>query len=108
MLNLLLTANAAPTESSSLTVLLINLLPFVVIIAVFYFLLIRPENKRKKSMQKMLSELIIGDEVTTAGGIIGKVVNIKDDEITVETGADKVRIRFLRSAITHKKQTIKD
>ncbi len=108
MINQLLTASAPTASSSSLTVLLINLLPFVVIIGVFYFLLIRPENKRKKAMQRMLSELIIGDEVTTAGGIIGKVVNIKDDEITIETGADKVRIRFLRSAITNKKQTVKD
>jgi preprotein translocase subunit YajC len=64
--------------------MLTTLLPFAAIIVVFYFLLIRPENKRKKTMQKMLSELIVGDEVTTIGGIIGKVVNIKDDEITLK------------------------
>ena len=81
-----------------------TLLPFAAIIVVFYFLLIRPESKRKKATAKMRSELIIGDEVTTVGGMIGKIVNIKDDEITIESGADKVRVKFVRWAISGKGQ----
>jgi preprotein translocase subunit YajC len=75
---------------------------------VFYFFLIRPESKRKKKAAKMRNELIVGDIVTTSGGIIGRVVNIKDDEITVETGSDKVRIKFARWAISSKQELISE
>ncbi|MCL2084152.1 MAG: preprotein translocase subunit YajC [Oscillospiraceae bacterium] len=83
-------------------------LPFALLIGVMYFLMIRPESKRKKQMARMLNELIVGDEVTTRGGIIGKIVSIKDDTVTVETGADKVRIKFVRDAISSKKAPISD
>ena len=82
--------------------LLTTLLPFVVLIAVFYFLLIRPENKKKKALNEMRSALSVGDEVTTIGGIVGRVVHIKDDLITIETSEDRVRIQFARWAISTK------
>ena len=82
--------------------LLTTLLPFVVLIAVFYFLLIRPENKKKKALNEMWSALSVGDEVTTIGGIVGRVVHIKDDLITIETSEDRVRIQFARWAISTK------
>ncbi len=89
------------TETASGTGSLVSmLLPFVVLIAVFYFLLIRPENKKKKALNEMRSALSVGDEVTTIGGIVGKVVHIKDDLITIETSEDRVRIQFTRWAIS--------
>ena len=66
----------------------------VMMVAIFYFLLIRPENKRKKEAENMRSKLKVGDNVTTIGGITGKIVSIKDDSFVLETGADQVRIEF--------------
>ena len=76
--------------------------PMIIIILVFYFVLIRPESKRKKETAKMRESLSKGDEITTIGGIIGTVTKVKDDEITVETGvgADKCKIRFAKWAIS--------
>lgn len=88
------------TEASTGGSLVTMLLPFVVLIAVFYFLLIRPENKKKKALNEMRNALSVGDEVTTIGGIVGKVVHIKDDLITIETSEDRVRIQFTRWAIS--------
>ena len=82
--------------------LVTTILMFVVIIAVFYFLLIRPENKKKKELNAMRSALAVGDEVTTIGGIVGTICHIKDDMITIETGADRVRIQLVRWAISTK------
>lgn len=93
-----LTETAAPASVSILT----TLLPFVVLILVFYFLLIRPENKKKKALNEMRNALSVGDEVTTIGGIVGRVVHIKDDLVTIETSEDRVRIQFTRWAISTK------
>ena len=67
--------------------------------AVLYFFTIRPQKKQEKETNAMRDNLQVGDEITTIGGIIGKIVSIKDETVLVETGRDKVRIRFLRSAI---------
>ena len=72
----------------------------VVMIGVFYFMLIRPENKRKKEAEQMRSSLKNGDKVTTIGGITGVVVNIKDDQFVIETGAAQVRIEFCKWALS--------
>lgn len=69
-------------------------------IGVFYFLMIRPENKRKKEAEKMRSNVKVGDEITTIGGIVGKVVNVKDDKFVIETSADQVRIEFAKWALS--------
>ncbi len=66
----------------------------VLMLGVFYFLLIRPENKRKKEAETLRSSMKVGDEVITIGGIVGKVVNIKEDSFVIETGADQVRLEF--------------
>ena len=76
------------------------LIMIVAMIAVFYFLMIRPENKRKKEAEQMRSAVKTGDVVTTIGGIIGTVVNVKDDKFVMETGADQVRIEFAKWAIS--------
>jgi len=72
----------------------------VAMIAVFYFLMIRPENKRKKEAESMRSALKTGDKVTTIGGIVGTVVNVKDEKFVLETDADQVRIEFAKWALS--------
>ena len=72
----------------------------VVMLAIFYFMLIRPENKKKKELAKMRSELAVGDEITTIGGIIGTICAVKEESIVIETSADRVRIEFAKWAIS--------
>jgi preprotein translocase subunit YajC len=73
---------------------------FVVIIAVFYFLMIRPEKKRKKKLQDMRSSIEVGSEITTIGGMVGKVVSMDNDFVTFETGEDRVRIQIAKWGIS--------
>ena len=68
--------------------------------AIFYFMLIRPENKRKKEAEQMRSSVKVGDHITTIGGIIGVVVNVKDEKFVIETGADQVRIELAKWALS--------
>ena len=72
----------------------------VVMIGVFYFFLIRPENKKKKAMNDMRSSLKVGDNITTIGGVVGDIVQVKDDTLVIEVGADKVRIEFTKWAVS--------
>lgn len=72
----------------------------VVMVAIFYFILIRPQKKRQKQMANMLDALQVNDEIVTAGGVVGKVVTIKEDTVTVETSADRTKITFEKSAIS--------
>lgn len=77
-----------------------TILMLVLMVAVFYFMLIRPENKRKKEAEQQRSALKNGDKITTIGGIVGTVVNVKDDKFVLETGADQVRIEFAKWALS--------
>ena len=77
-----------------------SIIMIVAMIAVFYFLMIRPENKRKKEAEQMRSSVKTGDEVITIGGIVGTVVSVKDDKFVMETSADQVRIEFAKWAIS--------
>jgi preprotein translocase subunit YajC len=72
----------------------------VVMIGVFYFMMIRPENKRKKEAEEMRSSLKNGDKVTTIGGITGVIVDVKEDRFVIETGADRVRVEFRKWALS--------
>lgn len=72
---------------------------FVLIAVVFYFVLIRPQRKQEKQANEMRNALQVGDEITTIGGIIGEIVSIKEETITIETSRDRTKIRFLRSAV---------
>ena len=74
-------------------------LPFVVLIAVFYFLLIRPQKKKDKKVKEMLAALKNGDRVCTIGGIYGTITSIKDDTIELSVGRDNVKLVFARWAI---------
>ena len=77
-----------------------SIIMIVAMIAVFYFLMIRPENKRKKEAEQMRASVKTGDEVVTIGGVIGTVVSVKDDKFVMETGADQVRIEFAKWALS--------
>lgn len=79
-----------------------TIIMLVVMLVVFYFMLIRPENKRKKAEAKMRSELAVGDEITTIGGIKGTICAVKETTVVIETGADRVRIEFTKEAIGSK------
>lgn len=102
MNNLILTLTAAseadPT-GNTFGVLIQLVLPLVAMVAIFYFLIIRPEKKRNKEMQDMLNNLQVADEVITNGGIIGRVISVKEDTVLIETGSDRTKIRVVRSAI---------
>ena len=68
-------------------------------ILVFYFFGIRPQKKQERAAAEMRNSLMVGDEITTIGGIIGKVVSIKDETMVIETTRDHTRIRLLKSAV---------
>lgn len=72
----------------------------LMMLGIFYFMLIRPENKRKKEAEQMRSGVRTGDKITTIGGIIGTVVNVKEDKIVIETSADQVRLEMAKWAIS--------
>ena len=78
---------------------------WIMIIAMFalmYFLMIRPENKRKKEAQNMRDSLAVGDEITTIGGITGTICAVKENTIVIESGADRVRIELTKWAVSTK------
>ncbi len=88
---------AAAQSSSSM---LVTFIPLVLIIVVFYFLLIRPQRKKDKEDAMMRNNIQVGDEIVTAGGIIGIVFSVKDDTLVVETGGDRSKIRIKKWAVS--------
>lgn len=79
-----------------------NLLPIVLMVAIFYFLLIRPQRKRDKEEREMRNSIQVGDEISTIGGFIGKVVSMKDETLVIETSADRTKLKLYRWAIRGK------
>ena len=88
-----LTASATGGMGSSMFIL-------IAMLAVMYFIMIRPENKRKKEAEQMRSSVKKGDKVVTIGGIVGVVVDVKDNRFVMETGADQVRIELEKWALS--------
>ncbi len=78
---------------------LLSILMIVGLFAIMYFFMIRPQKKQEKKDAEMRANLEVGDEVTTIGGIIGKVVSIKEETFVLETTKDKTKIRFLKGAV---------
>ena len=76
-----------------------SIMMIVIMIAIFYFLLIRPENK-KKAMESMRNALKVGDKITTIGGIVGEVVHVKDESIIIETSSDRVRMELAKWSVS--------
>jgi preprotein translocase subunit YajC len=77
---------------------LMQLVPFILMIGVFYFLLIRPQQKQMKERQKMLESLKVGDKVITGAGIIGDITSINQDKIEVEISKN-VKVNFLKNSV---------
>ena len=77
-----------------------SIIMIVALFAIMYFMMIRPENKRKKKAQEMRDGLKKGDTITTIGGIIGKVVSVSGDTFVIETSEDRVRIEFAKWALS--------
>lgn len=69
------------------------------IVLIFYFFMIRPQKKQEKEQKNMRDNLTVGDEITTIGGIIGKIVSIKDETVVIETSGECNKIRILRTAV---------
>ena len=88
--------NAAATQASDMWTMPLML---VVFIGAMYFFMIRPQKKQEKQIADMRNNLLVGDEVTTNGGILGRVVHIKDDVVTLETGSDRLKIKVRKWAI---------
>ena len=97
---LLTTAAAATGESGDIWSSLLTYAPIVIVIIAFYFVLIRPQQKKDKEDKAMRENLDIGDEIVPAGGIVGRIVSIKDDTLVIETGSDRSKIRITKWAVS--------
>lgn len=82
-----------------------SIIMMALIIVVFWFFIIRPQRKKDKETAKMRSELQVGDEIVTIGGIIGIIVSMKEDSLVIETGSDRSKVRLARWAISGKNTT---
>ena len=89
-------ANGANAGKSQISLIVMMVLLF----AVMYFVMIRPQKKKQKEEQQMRDSIEVGDEITTIGGIVGTVVNVKEDKLVIETGADQVRIEIAKWAMS--------
>lgn len=98
MTQFLLDASADATQGSMMSSLL-GLWPILLMFVVLYFMMIRPQKKREKATQEMRSKLEVGDEIVTNGGIIGRVVSVREDSLVIETGSDRSKIRIARWAV---------
>ena len=87
------TAGNAGAQGIATIVMLVSM------VAIFYFFMYRPQKKQEKEANDMRNSLKVGDEITTIGGIIGKVVSIKEETCMIETGRDGTKIRILKNAV---------
>lgn len=104
MMNFLTLAATSGTSSQAAgnggaLAMAVELLPIVAIVVLFYFMLIRPQKKKEKETVKMRNNIQVGDEITTVGGVVGRVVMIKEDSLIIETGADRNKIRIKKWAV---------
>lgn len=97
MINALMLTGSTGGDTGSLIITIVML---VAVFVVFYFFGIRPQKKQEKAAAEMRNNLQVGDEITTIGGIIGKVVSIKDETCVIETSRERTKIRILRTAIS--------
>ena len=85
--------------ASTLSQIIGTVLPIILLAAVFYFMIIRPQKKRDKQVRDMLSALKKGDKITTIGGIYGRISEVRDDVVTIEVGAERTQLLIARWAI---------
>lgn len=91
--------STAATTTGSTANAVTTIVMLVAMIAVFYFFMYRPQKKQEKESNDMRNNLQVGDEITTIGGIIGKIVSIKDETVLIETSNERNKIRILRTAV---------
>ena len=91
---------------------LVQLLPIILMLGVFYLIVFVPENKRKKKYGSMLSNIKVNDEIVTRGGIMGKITNIQDDFVIIQSGPDRARFKLSKTGIlnvlTEKDEPVKE
>ncbi len=87
-------AEAAPAGNNMYMIIML-----VAFVAIFYFMIYRPQKKQEKETTNMRDNLQIGDEISTNGGILGRIVKIKDDVITIETGSDRNKLKIFKWAV---------
>jgi preprotein translocase subunit YajC len=92
-------ADAAATDTAAKGSPWVTIIMLALMFAFFYFFMIRPQKKQEKQAADMRNNLMVGDEITTIGGIIGKIVSIKDETLVLETSRDGTKIRILKSAV---------
>ena len=78
----------------------ISVLPLLILIVAMYFLMIRPQRKKDQEIKNMRNNLQVGDEIVTIGGIVGKIVKVKGENIVLQVGADKVKLEMTRWAVS--------
>ncbi len=94
-------AYAAPAQAASEANPILSFLPLILIFGIFYFFLIRPQQKRQRELQKMVNELKKGDRVVTSGGIIGTITSLQNDYAVIKVGDNEsTKIEILKSAIS--------
>ncbi len=79
--------------------IIVQFLPYIILLVIMYFIFFLPEKKRKNAFMKMISELKVNDEITTRGGIIGRIVRLDEDSMTIETGLDRTSIKFTKNSV---------
>lgn len=99
MLNFPTVLEATETTANSTVSTLIQFGIIALMFVALYFLMIRPQKKQEKEKNNMLNNLTVGDEITTIGGIIGKIISIKEETCVIETGRDRTTMRILKSAV---------
>ena len=95
----LLDEAAAQTQQPGAGSTIYTFVMLAVLFVVFYFIMYRPQKKQEKETANMRNNLQVGDEITTIGGIIGKIISIKEETVLIETSADRTKIRILKSAV---------
>ncbi|MBC2581150.1 preprotein translocase subunit YajC [Clostridium sp. DJ247] len=85
---------------------LVPYIPLIFMLALFYLVIFIPEGRRKKNYKNLLESLKVNDEIITKGGIVGKIVNIQDKFIIVQTGPDRVRIKFDKTGVLNKIESV--
>ncbi len=99
MNTILLFAQASGTSANGQQNPMTMIIMMVILFAVMYFVMIRPQKKRQKEEQEMRSSLEIGDEIVTIGGIVGKVVTVRENDLVIETGSDRNKMKIERWAV---------
>ncbi|MDD5085714.1 MAG: preprotein translocase subunit YajC [Candidatus Omnitrophica bacterium] len=94
-------AGGAPAEGQAAANPIVAFLPFILMFVIFYFLLIRPQQKKQKDHQKMVSELKKGDQVVTSGGVLGTIAAVKDDTVVLKMEDGESKMEILKSAVAY-------